>query len=190
MNTSSLSDGLKRIAYQPQVCFVEPNIRGRGFYPGCNGFDTDPTDGIMLLGRDFGTRTYFDGLVGLPARDETALTWRHTRDVYLDELEPIPVWCTNYLMGLREDGSAKGNVMLRIPPKDWEAFEHSCWVFLHLQVLLQKPRVIVVFGGDNKSDLMVKGRFGLSRERSFRHLFEAGGKSHLAVVTFADHPHS
>jgi hypothetical protein len=118
--------------------FVEPAIRGKGFYPGCSGFDADPTGGIMLLGRDFGTRTYFEGLAGPPVRDEAALTWRHTRDIWLKELGDISAWCTNYLMGLREDGSAKGNIKLRIAATDWNLFESSCWDFLQGQVLLQK----------------------------------------------------
>jgi hypothetical protein len=170
--------------------FVEPAIRGKGFYPGCSGFDGDPTGSIMLLGRDFGTRTYFEGLAGPPVRDETALTWRHTRDIWLKELCDISAWCTNYLMGLREDGSAKGNIKLRIAATDWNLFESSCWDFLQEQVLLQKPRVIVVFGTDNQLDLMAKGRFGTNSSRSFPHAFEAWDTSHSALVTFADHPHS
>jgi hypothetical protein len=198
MDISLLSDALrKQIAYPPEMEFVEAGILGRGFYPGCRGFQPEksPVQGVMLLGRDFGVKNYYGCLAGAPARDETALTWRHTRDVYLSQpphptLNDLPVWCTNYLMGVRIDGSAKGNIKARIAAPDWKRYEDSCWKFFVMQVLLQLPSVIVVFGEDNRSDLMTDIRLGKGWAQTLEHTFESGGNRHTATVTFAAHPHS
>jgi hypothetical protein len=199
MDLSQLTDVLRNeIAYPAGMQFVEKGILGRGFCPGCCGFlpENDPIGGVMLLGRDFGVKSYYDGLVGSPARDETALTWRHTRDVYLGlpllpSLGDLPVWCTNYLMGIRLDGSAKGNIKDRVSEAEWVKYEDSCWKFLHKQVFLQMPLIIVVFGDDNRSDLLSEKRLGRKWAGTLlEHTFEYGGSRHSACVTFVDHPHS
>ncbi|MFZ1085887.1 MAG: hypothetical protein WAN35_13060 [Terracidiphilus sp.] len=197
MDIKRLSDALRKIAYPPEMAFVETGILGQGFYPGCLGFSSrrSPIGGIMLLGRDFGVKSYYEGLTGLPLRDETALTWRHTRDIYLAHsphptLNDLPVWCTNYLMGIRLDGSAKGNVRERISSSDWVKFEDSCWCFLQKQIFLQRPLVIVVFGEDNRYDLLTDKRFGTKWSQTLQHTFTSDGDTHPAFVTFADHPHS
>jgi hypothetical protein len=197
MDISLLSKALHSdIAYPPEMACVETGILGRGFYPGCRGFSPkrSPIGGIMLLGRDFGTKTYYDRLAGSPPRDENALTWRHTRDIYLSELRPslgdLPVWCTNYLMGVRICGSAVGTVKNCIVSEDWIKFETSCWNFLQKQVLLQKPLVILVLGGDNRRDLAAPGRLGGNEVEPFRRTFVAEGKLHEASIFYTDHPHS
>ena len=148
--------------------FVETGILGQGFYPGCRGFSSQrsPIGGVMLLGRDFGTRSSFI-IRASPAYQcvtSGALTWRHTLDVYLSLSKPslndLPVWCTNYLMGVRIDGSAMKNVRERISTADWPKYETSCWNFLQKQVVLQQPRVIVVFGEPNQLDLLIDKRLG------------------------------
>jgi hypothetical protein len=198
MDLSKLSDALRNeIKYPAEMAFVETGILGRGFYPGCRGFSSqkNPIGGLMLLGRDFGTKSYYEGLAGPPPRDEHALTWRHTRDIYLSPpphptLNDLPVWCTNYLMGVRIDGSAKGNVKERISTSEWAGYEGSCWRFLQKQILLQKPLVIVVFGEDNRSDLLTDIRLGRKWAQTLQCTFESCGDRHSASVTFADHPHS
>ena len=171
---------------------VECGILGSGFYPGARGFDDDrsPYGGIMLLGRDFGPRTYYERLCGVPMRDETASTWRRTRDIYLASFAGLPVWCANYLMGVRNEGSSVGNVKARISLSDWVVFEGFCWRFLQAQVLLQKPRLLVVLGGDNRGDLTVNGRFGHVSGTHLRHTFKTEDGQHCVLVTFVDHPHS
>src|SRR6185437_10673008 len=165
-------------------------------YPGCRGFSQqkDPRGGIMLLGRDFGTKSYYDRLAGSPPRDENTLTWRNTRDIHLSELRPslgdLPVWCTNYLMGVRLCGPATGNVRECMSIENWFTFEASCWNFLQKQVLMQKPLVIVVLGGDNRCDLAAETRLGKNGTEPFQHIFESEGELHEASIYFADHPHS
>jgi uracil-DNA glycosylase len=144
----------------------------------------------MLLGRDFGTKTYYQRLCGIPPRDETASTWRRTRDIYLASFIGLPVWCTNYIVGVRKNGSSVGNVKERIHPSDWEAFEGDCWQFLQAQVLLQHPRILVVFGGDNRADLAANGRLGEITQGNMRHTFKNEYGQHSVLVTYADHPHS
>src|SRR5215475_11842124 len=110
MNLESLSELLRMCPYPEQMKHVECGILGAGFYPGARGFrdNQPPYGGIMLLGRDFGTKTYYERLCGFPARDETASTWQRTRDIYLASFAGLPVWCTNYLMGIRSEGSSVG----------------------------------------------------------------------------------
>ncbi len=198
MDLSTLSNSLRdKIKYPSGMTPIETGILGSGFYPGCRGCSPprSPVGGLMLLCRDFGTKTYYQSLIGLPPRDEFALPWRHTWEIYLSQGEPyslcdLPVWCTNYLMGARDDGLAKGNIKDRFPLSAWLAYETSCWDFLHQQVLLQKPLVIVVFGGDNRSDLCVDARLGVSWNEDLRYTFRFCSKTHSAVITFENHPHS
>jgi uracil-DNA glycosylase len=93
-------------------------------------------------------------------------------------------------MGVRLDGSAKGNIKERISSSEWVKYEDSCWGFLQKQIFLQKPLVIVVFGEDNRSDLMTNKRLGSNWTQTLQYTFESDRKSHSAFVTFVDHPHS
>ena len=154
MDIDNLSAGLRRISYPPQLQMVDRGIRGEGFYPGaaqCLFGDGSPQ--IMLLGRDFGTLAYYEKLAALAGRSEYALTWRHTRSIYLTELAKASLFCTNYLMGVRVDGSAKGDLSARMTNEEWKAFEESCWVFLQRQIQTFEPDLILVFGSDNRRDL-------------------------------------
>ena len=175
MEFTALSRELKEISYAPQVQFVDRGIRGEGFYPGASQclFGDPGAAKIMLLGRDFGTLDYYSKLQNTD-RSEYALTWRHTRDIYLKELNLFRVFCTNYLMGVRVDGSAKGDLSERMKPAEWSVFEESCWLFLLSQASVFRPDLILVFGADNKRDLQKPSRLsGLS-----------------VSVLYGDHPHS
>jgi hypothetical protein len=196
MDITQLSNALENeIAYPEQMKCIESGIQGRGFYPGCRGFSPhrSPIGGIMLLGRDFGTKSYYDRLVGSPPRDETALTWRNTRDIYFappphSSLNDLPVWCSNYLMGVRTDGPSEGNIKDYVSTSEWVKFEDSCWRFLQKQVLLMKPLLIVVFGTPNKEDLLLEGRLGKELKSTLRYIFMSNGESHTSEVTFSQHP--
>jgi hypothetical protein len=192
MNLNALSELLRACPYPEQMEHIERGILGSGFYPGARGFTgmQVPEGGILLLGRDFGTKTYYAQLCGNPARDETAITWRHTRDIYLACFTGLPVWCTNYLLGVRKNRSSKGNIKSKVASSDWNSFEAYCWKFLQAQVLLQRPRLIVVLGGDNRDDLTSEDRLGQVSDNGLRHSFANGDGTHSVLVTFADHPHS
>jgi hypothetical protein len=198
MDISPLSNALRsEIACPSEMAFVETGILGRGYYPGCRGFSSqeNPVGGLMPLGRDFGTISYCASLDGKPPRDEYALTWRHTRDIYLSppphpSLADPPTRCTNCLMGVRVDGSAKGNVKERLSVSEWAEYELSCWMFLQRRILLQRPLVVIVFGGDNSSGLLADGRLGKNGSQALQRTFEAGGNGHSSTATFTGHPHS
>src|SRR6202012_1670706 len=120
----------------PQMELVDRGIDGSGFYPGakmcCFGEPTSPP--VMILGRDFGTRDYYTKLAAKSGRSEYSLTWRHIDDLYLPSLRNCYVFCTNYLMGVRMDGSAKGDVSERMSRETWISYEMSCWNFLCFQI--------------------------------------------------------
>jgi hypothetical protein len=161
MNFERLSAGLRAITYPEQLRFIDRGIRGHGFYPGAMQcmFGEQSTPRIMLLGRDFGTVEYYSKLHATP-RSEYALTWRRTRDLYLREFSGAYVFCTNYLMGLRVDGSAKGDIRNRLSSEVWTEYERHCWQFLLSQIAEFRPDAILVFGSDNRRDLNKENRLG------------------------------
>jgi hypothetical protein len=191
LDISSLSSQLRACRYPGALEYIECGILGSGFYPGASGFDQTqppPQGGIMLLGRDWGKKSDYERFAGLPARGEAGFTWQQTRDVYLAGLAPWPVWCTNYLVGVRTEGSAEGNVKGRIEQPAWDAFESDCWSFLQSQVLLQRPLLVIVCGRDNRADLTVRGRFGATSCEELRHTFKTEAGEHSAPVVFGWHP--
>jgi hypothetical protein len=191
MNLDSLNP-LPKSAYPEQMLHVDRGIHGSGFYPGARGFPNEisPYGGVMLLGRDWGTKNDYDRFSGWPARDESGLTWRNTRDVYLAGLSNFPVWCTNYLMGVRKDGSAEGNIAERIDLLAWIKYESACWGFLQQQVLFQRPKVIVIFGPYNRDDLQRSNRLGVLSDAFEPKSFQYKEVEHSSLVTLADHPRS
>jgi len=161
-NLDAWSADLASIPYPPQIQCVDRGITGSGFYPGARNclFGDVAAPGVVLLGRDFGTLSYYSSLTKKPGRGEHALTWRHTRDIYVRHLYSARVFCTNYLMGVRVDGSAKGDLRECLSPIEWEKFETACWNFLQKQIAETKPSLIVVFGSDNQRDLSRALRLG------------------------------
>lgn len=191
MDLDSL-DPLPKGAYPEQMLPVDRGIHGLGFYPGARGFPKENSayGGVMLLGKDWGTKKDYDRFSGWPSRDESGLTWRNTRDVYLARLRNFSVWCTNYLMGVRKDGSAENNIADRIDPSAWIEYESACWDFLQQQVLLQRPKVIVIFGPFNREDLQRSNRLGMLSDTFEPKAFNYNGVEHSSLVTIADHPRS
>jgi hypothetical protein len=180
---------------------IDRGILGDGFYPGASGTTniTFPVGKVMLVGRDFGTMDYYERLCGNPPRSETALTWRHTKKIYLEIFDSADVWCTNYLMGVRVNGSAKGNVAPSMDPQSWLRYEATCWDFFLKQVELQKPALIIIFGDDNQIDLSRASRIGsplkaipfADGEGSLcDHMFQLKSGPHTARIHFLKHPHS
>jgi hypothetical protein len=191
MRLDRLSRLLLGCPYPAQMEHIDCGILGAGYYPGTRGFSgQSPEGGLMLLGRDFGTKSYYDRLSGMPARDETAPTWQRTEEHYLSFFQGRPVWCTNYLLGVRKNGSAMGNIKKTIDPIEWESYEAYCWDFLQWQVLLQRPRLVLVLGIPNRQDLTVSNRLGKKFDGEVRHTFGNDEGEHTAVVAVMDHPHS
>jgi hypothetical protein len=175
-NFDEWSSDLASLPYPSQIQHVDRGITGSGFYPGARNclFGSIYAPRLMLLGRDFGTLSYYSSLAREPGRGEYAPTWRHTKNIYVQSLFGARVFCTNYLMGVRVDGSAKGDLRERLSPTEWGVFEGACWRFLQKQIEDTDPRLIVVFGADNLRDLSKVERLG------------AASRS----VLYAPHPHS
>jgi hypothetical protein len=177
IDLNTWSDALAALPYPPQkMQCVDRGITGSGFYPGARNcfFGHEDAPRVMLLGRDFGTLSYYAPLAREPGRNEHALTWRHTQNLYVRPLYGAFTFCTNYLMGVRVDGSAKGDLSERLTTKEWRVFEAACWEFLQMQIAEIKPRLVVVFGADNQRDLIRKDRLGQPSR----------------TVLYAPHPHS
>ena len=182
MKLDVLSEQLFECRYPDALEHVDRGIPGVGFYPGAEGFvDQSPEGGVMFLGRDWGLKRDYDGFCRR-ASGETGVTWRNFRDYYLPAFTAVPLWCTNYLLGLRKDGKATGNIEVIIPKDEWPVFEAYCWEFLQAQVLLQRPLLVVVLGEYNKSDLRRSDRLGGGHK--LHHTFCAKGDKHRVCSRF------
>jgi len=209
-----LAAALKNIRYpKGMIRPIYTEIAGRGYYPAFKGFENgaDPHGGIMFLNRDFGGIDYYTELsreyqrTGCPVK-ERMHTWNQTEDLYLPGLSSIPVWLTNYLMGVRDrelmeaikkasekNLKATTNVKTWIPESEWAAYESDCWAFFLKQVNKQRPRVIAVFGRYNREDLFQDGRLGHrgKAEKEFELKFKFNeGEPHTCWIIHGRHPSS
>jgi len=174
----------------PLECAVR-GISGNGFYPAASGVinDVSPDQGVMFLGRDWGSKKDYIGFCGDKGESESGPTWRRFEEFYLPEFLNVPIWCTNYLLGVRSKGAARGNIRKQIDEDEWNTFEGYCWDFLHAEVMLLRPRVLVVFGDYNKRDL--RARFGITGSDTMtKFQFFQERKRHETRVTFTNHPYS
>ncbi len=217
MNDEDLKDlatALTNIRYpKGMIRCIDTKIVGRGYYPAFKGFENgaDPHDGVMFLNRDFGDIDYYTNLLreyertGCPVK-ERMHTWNQTEELYLPGLNGIPIWLTNFLMGVRDKdlveaikrGSQRNikattNIKTWIPECEWTAFELDCWTFFIEQVNKQRPRIITVFGRYNREDLFRDGRLGIreTSEKEFRWKFEFDqSEPHTCWIIHARHPSS
>jgi hypothetical protein len=187
MRMEHLSPLLAACPYPSSMIHIDRGIEGNGYYPGARGFPlgTDPTNGIMLLGRDFGLYSYYVQRARIENADETMYTWQRTVDCALQPLSGVGVWAVNYLLGARKDPPATGNLRDLISEEPWVAYEQFCWEFLGRAVLLQRPRCIVVLGGNNREDLTAPDRL-----QTPSHTFRDGSLQHTVNVLYAPHPSS
>lgn len=187
MRVEQLDPLLRSCPYPTSMIHIERGIEGNGYYPGARGFalGTDPTRGIMLLCRDFGLHCYYIKRSGIENADETMYTWQRTVDCILEPLSGVGVWAVNYLLGAGKQEPATGNLKTLVPEEEWQVYDQFCWEFLAKGVLLQRPRCIVVLGGDNRDDLDTPER--LQRPS---HTFRSGSEKHTVDVHYKQHPSS
>ncbi|SNS49485.1 Uracil DNA glycosylase superfamily protein [Granulicella rosea] len=187
MRVDALSSSLALCPYPHGMVNIDRGIEGNGYYPGARGFaaGTDPTNGIMLLGRDFGLYSYYVKRSRISNADETMYTWQRTVDCILEPLSGVGVWAVNYLLGARREPPATGNLRDLIPDEQWQPYEQFCWEFLGRAAILQKPRHIVVLGGSNHEDLTAANRL-----QTPSHTFRDGSQEHSARIHLAPHPSS
>lgn len=166
---------------------IDRGIQGNGYYPGARGFSSgsDPTGGIMLLGRDFGLYSYYLRRSSIPNADETMFTWQRTSDCVLTSLAGVGVWAVNYLLGARRSGPAIGDLRDLVPTTEWFPYEEFCWKFLCRAVLLQRPKCIIVYGANNARDLRRARRLD-----GPQYVFRDAQQEHTAEILHAPHPSS
>ena len=146
-------------AYPPCVVPIPYYLTGRGFFPGGDGIWRDshqisqpasvafPTDGIMVLGQDFGS------LKEYPAQSrsyelDSLLTWKYLVPRLRDAHVPFDrVFFSNGLLGLRRVGSNDG----RHPGLSIPTYVQMCSEFLRFQIAVQNPRLIVIFDSLDES---------------------------------------
>jgi hypothetical protein len=186
VNLESLSPLLATCPYPSMMTAIDRGIQGNGYFPGARGFRSgaDPTNGVMLLGRDFGLYSYYRRRSSIPNADETMYTWQRTCDCVLLPLAGVGSWATNYLLGARQLGLATGDLRDLVSPEEWQPYEEFCWKFL-CRALLQYPKCIVVLGSNNARDLQKPARFVGSL-----HTFRCAGEEHSAAIFYAPHPSS
>ena len=141
-----LSPLLQTIRYPKGIVACPENygaIPGQSFFPGGNGHVTAsmPLSGTMYLGHNFDK---LEGFLRSRTRGwEENLTWRRIRDSVLPYLAESGVWFTNYFMGALQRESNTGPLEHNL---DFFPFEEDCWDFFKVQLLKQRPRVVVALG--------------------------------------------
>ncbi len=128
---------------------VAGGLAGTAFFPAGRGLvrpgdTTISAKPVMVLGQDFGTVSYVEGLSEAGRTEEVrSVTWRELADLLpksgigLDEC-----FFTNAYMGLRVEGPMVGALRAR----KHATYRAWCEEFFGLQLQTQRPRMIVVLG--------------------------------------------
>lgn len=125
---------------------ITPKVRGCSFYPGgCGLFDGAeqpvPERPVMLVGQDFGTLEYWNGL-GTEREPEDG-TWSGLRKLLASaNIDPRRCFFTNALLGVRVAQSMEG------PSPGLASAEYvdACMAFIHEQVRILRPVAVVTLG--------------------------------------------
>jgi len=125
---------------------ITPKLRGRSFFPGGCGLFGGVAQRladrpIMLVGQDFGTLDYWNGL---NTDDESWQgTWTSLRKMLLEvEVDPRNCFFTNVLLGVRRSGPIDGpSPALRCPD-----YVSACSEYVKEQVGIVQPSVVVALG--------------------------------------------
>jgi len=123
-----------------------------GFFPLGSGIFTEnhkieyasiDENGIMFLGNDFGTITYFKKIYSKDKSEENNRTIQN-----LKTLKPDLHKCffTNFFLGLRDDETHKGTTnTIKIAPSH-DDFKELCYKFFLEQIKTINPKTIVCLG--------------------------------------------
>jgi len=124
--------------------------KGIGFFPYGNGFISEsvndvPIGGILVLGKDFGTKEYFEKVREKGEGEKPTMS--KLKRILFFEFE-AGVFCTNVFMGLRdvEDGSQGGSNLSEFPQRFNVEYLTLCKEFLRLTISLVKPVKILTLG--------------------------------------------
>lgn len=156
--SEQLNQLLPSISIYPKgvVCAICPKIRGRSFFPGGCGLGLGdqfpfPSRPIMLVGQDFGTRSYWEGLAQQQLDDgepDNEGTWAQIKKWVSLSLLPIErCFFTNALLGVRDDVSDPSvKIDGPSPGLDYEPYVSASVNCLMEQILLLRPTVVVALG--------------------------------------------
>jgi uracil-DNA glycosylase family 4 len=126
-----------------------PVQKGVGFFPGCSGlfseFTNDPRKRVMILGQDFGTKDYYEGL-GKEGEIDTSVTCRQLGVLLADlGIKKEDCFLTNIFMGLRTQGKMIGPSAPANASSD-NPFLIASKVFLREQIEIVRPDLVIVLG--------------------------------------------
>lgn len=125
---------------------ITPKVRGRSFFPGgCGLFDGAeqrlPERPVMLVGQDFGTLDYWNGL-GTVKEPEDG-TWSGlTKLLGATGVDPRSCFMTNALLGVRVSDAIEGPS----PGLASAVYIDACMAYVQEQIRIIRPLVVVTLG--------------------------------------------
>ena len=137
---------------------VPEMIRQTAFFPGGSGlwlgesgsleapanWPPMPKGKVMVLGNDFGQKSWHEKCLRENARDWKSKTWMYLRPLLQDAgIQPEDCFFTNVYMGLRRGEESEGESP---GAKDPEFVKRCQSFFLKRQIPVQEPRLILTLG--------------------------------------------
>ncbi len=136
--------------YPKGVVPVPERIRGTAFFPGGLGLWLDEhgnaepdTPEVMVVGQDFNTLASYENARKAGSEIETSRTWQNIEKIFPKlGLSFCQCYCTNFYMGLRENGPETGIFPGARDPE----FVRRSVRFFERQMEVMKPKLIVTLG--------------------------------------------
>jgi len=120
---------------------------GRGLYQPNGSMQTPafPRGGVMVVGRDFGTRVAYDLAHCEHGERESDPTWKHLLKLLEDaDCDPRSCFFSNAFMGLRSGKEARN--VGDIPAHRDANFLAACRDFFVTQIEVMRPRILLTLG--------------------------------------------
>jgi len=151
-----------------------------GFFPLGSGIFTEQSkikeaeiseNGIMFLGNDFGTVSYFESLKNKSEENNKTIQMLKKLDLNLENS-----FFTNFHLGLRDNNEHKSMTNIKKTIKFNADYEEMCYNYFLVQLEVINPRLIICLGKDvgkilsKKSDIFAK--FNM-KNKTFKSLFES-----------------
>lgn len=177
--------------YPYNVKAVPAILEGTHFFPGGRGVwfadsmrenPRFPTNGVMVLGHNYYSLDGFLKVQAMGNADNShrfrAKTWKGLQPFFRNGLNPADCFFTNFFMGLGI-GDPEG----RFPGADDFAYVARCQDFLRLQIMLQRPSVMLVLGSPIREFLPgVAAQFGAWRRGNSPRPFSSIDAEGIAIL--------
>ena len=136
--------------YPKGVLPVPGRIRGTAFFPGGLGLWLDEhgsaepdSPEVMVVGQDFNTLASYENARKAGSETKTSRTWQNIEKIFPKlSLSFRHCYCTNFYMGLRENGPETGSFPGARDPE----FVRRSARFFERQLEVMKPKLIVTLG--------------------------------------------